>query len=153
MWNTFLGKHIKPLSAEVVLALIPSRTCSYQFRNRLDNLTLHSTRTVTFKLVARKDRCSWFTPLYICASYSLLVFVNLLCIYSSVLFVIICSVFYSLFDYFVSSSLSFVLIVVQKKKNNSEPELCSGISILQYISTCYPLYPFKYPYTVFNIII
>jgi hypothetical protein len=53
----------------------------------------------------------------------------LLCIYSSVLFVIIRSVFYSLFDYFVSSSLSFVLIVVQKKKNNSEPELCSGISI------------------------
>jgi hypothetical protein len=54
MWNTFLGKHIKPLSAEVVLALIPSRLRSYQFHNRLDNLTLLSTRAVTFKLVAVK---------------------------------------------------------------------------------------------------
>ncbi len=54
MWNAFLGKHIKPLSAEVVLTLIPSRLCSYQFHNRLDNLTLHSTRRVTFKLVAVK---------------------------------------------------------------------------------------------------
>jgi hypothetical protein len=58
MWNTFLGKHIKPLSAEVVLALIPSRICSYQFRNRLDNLTLRNTTAVTFKLVAIKNRCS-----------------------------------------------------------------------------------------------
>ncbi len=54
MWNTFLGKHIKPLSAEVVLALIPSGICNYQFRNRLDNLTLRNTMAVTFKLVAVK---------------------------------------------------------------------------------------------------
>ncbi len=118
----FLGKQIKPLSAEVVLALIPSRTCSYQFRNRLDNLTLHSTRTVTFKLVAIKNRCSWFTQLYICASYSLLVFV------------IYCALFVSIIRYYSFSISfvvrlfcfiliwSFVLIVVQKKKNNSEPE-------------------------------
>ncbi len=116
MWNTFLGKHIKPLSAEVVLALIPSQICSYQFRNRLDNLTLHSTRTVTFKLVAIKDRCSWFTWLYICASYSLHIFViycAFICQYYSLLFVqyfIRCSIF--LFHF----HLSFVFIVVQKRK-------------------------------------
>jgi hypothetical protein len=130
MWNTFLGKHIKPLSAEVVLALIPSRICSYQFRNCLDNLTLRNTMAVTFKLAAIKNRCSWFTQLYICAIYSLLVFV-IYCAFTRQ--------YYSLFvQYFIRCLiifhllLSFVLIVVQKKKNNSEPELCSGISILQY---------------------
>ncbi len=54
MWNTCLGKHIKPSLAEVVLALILSRICNYQFRNRLDSLTLRNTRTVTFKLVAKR---------------------------------------------------------------------------------------------------
>ncbi len=116
MWNTFLGKHIKPFSAEVVLALIPSQICSYHFRNCLDNLTLHSTRAVTFKLVAIKYRCSWFTQLYICASYSLLVFV----IYCAFI-----RQYYSLsfVQYFIRCSiilfhlhLSFVLIVVQKEK-------------------------------------
>ncbi len=98
MWNTFLGKHIKPLSAEIVLALIPGRICSYQFRNRLDNLTLLRTRMVTFKLVAIKDRCSWFTRLYICASYSLHIFViycAFICQYyslSSVQYFICCSI-------------------------------------------------------------
>jgi hypothetical protein len=107
MWNTFLGKHIKPLSAEVVLALIPSRICSYQFRNRLDNLTLHSTRTVTFKLVATKDRCSWFTWLYICASYLLLVFV----IYCAFI-----RQYYSLLNYFFSSSFEFCFDCCSKEK-------------------------------------
>ncbi len=114
MWNTLLGKHIKPLSAEVVLALIPSRLCSYRFHNRVDNLTLHSTRTVTFKLVAAKigardllscifmpvirNRCSYLLLLFIC-QYSLL-FVQ----YSFVV------------RLFASFSLSFILIVVQKRK-------------------------------------
>jgi hypothetical protein len=65
--------------------------------------------------------------MYIHASYSYLLFiVHLIVSRYSLLFV---QLFYSLFDYFVSFSLNFVLIVVQKKKNNSEPELCSGISI------------------------
>ncbi len=116
MWNTFLVRHIKPLSAEVVLALIPSRLCSYQFHNRLDNLTLCNTRTVTFKLVAVKDRCSWFTRLYICASYSLDIFV-IYCAFirqyyslSPVQYFIRCS------DILFHFHLSFVLIVVQKRK-------------------------------------
>jgi hypothetical protein len=49
--------------------------------------------------------------------------------------------------FFFSFSLNFVVVVVQKREeNNSDPELCSGISILQYI---------KYLLTVtcFNIII
>ncbi len=125
---------VKPLSAEVVLALIPSRICNYQFCNHLENLTLRNTRTVTFKLVAIKNRCLWFTQLYICASYSLFIFVNCFAFLRQLSFV---HLFCSLFDYFVSFSLSFVFVVVQKKKNNSEPELCSGISILQYIK--YPL--------------
>ncbi len=54
MWTTFLGKHICPQQLEIVLALIPSRICYYQFCNRLDSLTLCNTRTVTFKLVAVK---------------------------------------------------------------------------------------------------
>ncbi len=128
MWTTFLGKHIKPSLAKIVLALIPSRICNYQFCNLLDSLTLCNTRTVTFKLVALKIRCSWFTQLYICASYSLFVFV--------IYYAFIRSVFYSLFDY--SSCFIFIwvlLIVVQKKKNNSDSELCSGISILRYPCT------------------
>ncbi len=129
MWTTFLGKHIKPSLAEIVLALIPSRICNYQFRNRLDSLTLCNTRTVTFKLVAAKNRCSWFTQLYICASYSLFVFVICCAFICSVILLV--QLFYSLFDYsFCSIFIWVLLIVVQKKKNNSEPELCSGISIL-----------------------
>ncbi len=100
MWNTFLGKHIKPLSAEVVLALIPSRICCYQFRNRLDNLTLCNTMAVTFKLVAIKNRCSWFTQLYICASYLLLVFV------------IYCALFVSIIRYHLFSILFIVRLFV-----------------------------------------
>jgi hypothetical protein len=50
--NYFLGKHIKPSLAKIILALIPSQTCIYQFCNRHDSLTLCNTRTVTFKLVA-----------------------------------------------------------------------------------------------------
>jgi hypothetical protein len=53
-----------------------------------------------------------------------------LCIYSSVI------IRYYSISYFICCSiilfhfhLSFVLIVVQKKKNNSEPELFSGILI------------------------
>jgi hypothetical protein len=82
MWNTFLGRHIKPLSAEVVLALIPSRLCSYQFHNRLDNLTLHSNRTVTFKLVAVKIgasdllSCTFVPVIRNRHSYSLLLFIR-----------------------------------------------------------------------------
>ncbi len=103
MWNTFLGKHITPLSAEVVLALIPSRICSYQFRNRLDNLTLRNTMAVTFKLVAIKNRCLWFTQLYIVpvirSSYLLFIvhlLVSIIRYYSfSILFVVrlFCSIF------------------------------------------------------------
>ncbi len=121
MWNTFLGRHIKPLSAEVVLALIPSRLCSYQFHNRLDNLILCNTRTVTLKLVAVKKigahdlldciLCQLFVT-HIC---------YLLCIYSSVLFVIICSVFYSLFDYLLHFHWVLVLIVVRKEKEQFWP--------------------------------
>ncbi len=96
MWTTFLGKHIKPSSAEIVLALIPSWICNNRFRNRLDSLTLCNTRTVTFKLVAVKRRCSWFTQLYICASY---LYSLLLCIYSSV---VIC---YYLVSYFIHCSI------------------------------------------------
>ncbi len=148
MWNTFLGKHIKPSLAEVVLALIPSRICNYQFRNRLDSLTLCNTRTVTFKLVAIKNRCSWFTQLYICASYSLFTFVNYCALFVS---------YYSLSFVqlsFVVRLFCFILIelccfiVVQKKKNNSQPELCSGISILRY-----PFNYNKYPCYLFTIII
>jgi hypothetical protein len=45
---------------------------------------------------------------------------------------LIVHLFCSLFDYlFVSLSLNFAcFVVVQKGKNNSDPELCSGISIL-----------------------
>jgi hypothetical protein len=52
--NYFLDKHIKPSLAEIVLALIPSRICNYQFCNRPDSLTLCNTMAVTFKLVAVK---------------------------------------------------------------------------------------------------
>jgi hypothetical protein len=68
------------LSAEVVLALIPSRLCSYQFHNRLDNLTLHSTRAVTFKLVAVKIgardllSCIFMPVICNCYSYSLFIY-------------------------------------------------------------------------------
>jgi hypothetical protein len=126
MWTTFLGKHIKPSLAEIVLALIPNRICNYQFFNRLDSLTLFNTRKVTFKLVAVKIRCSWFTQLYICASYSLFVFVNycaFICYYSF-------SYFISLFNYFASFSFEFCFDCCSKEKEQLWP--CSGISILQY---------------------
>jgi hypothetical protein len=55
MWTTFLGKHIKLSLAEIVLALIPSRICNYQFHNRHDSLTLCNTRTVTFKHAFYKE--------------------------------------------------------------------------------------------------
>jgi hypothetical protein len=43
------------------------------------------------------------------------------------------SCFYSLFDYFVSFSFEFCFDCCSKReKNNSDPELCSGISILRY---------------------
>ncbi len=149
MWNTFLGKHIKPLSAEVVLALIPSRICSYQFRNRLDNLTLRNTMAVTFKLGAIKNRCSWFTQLYICASYSLLVFVIYCAFvrqYYSLLFVQLFIFVVRLFCFIFIWVLFWLLF--EKKKNNSDPELCSGISILRY-----PLAVKKITCDCFNIII
>ncbi len=118
MWITFLGKHIKPSLAEIVLALIPSRICIYQFCNRLDSLTLCNTRTVTFKLVTVKNRCSWFTQLYIHASYSysLLVFVNCCAFIHQSLYVIIRQLFYSLFDYFFSSSFEFCFDCCSKEK-------------------------------------
>ncbi len=43
MWITFLGKHIMPSLAKIVLALIPSRICNYRFCNRPDSLTLYNT--------------------------------------------------------------------------------------------------------------
>jgi hypothetical protein len=103
------------LSAEVVLALIPSRLCSYQFHNRLDNLTLHSTRMVTFKLVAVKigarDLLSCISMPVIRNRYSY----SFYCCHSSV-FVIIRSVFIGCSIILFHFHLSFVLIVVQKRK-------------------------------------
>ncbi len=113
MWNTFLGKHIRPSSAEVVLALIPSRICNYQFRNHLDSLTLRNTRTVTFKLVAIKNRCSWFTQLYICASYTLFVFVNCCVFICWLSFVIRSVIFVMLFH---SHWALFILLLFKRKR-------------------------------------
>ncbi len=150
MWNTFLGKHIKPLSAEVVFSLIHSRLCSHQFHNRLDNLTLHSTRTVTFKFVAVKiGACDLLSCIFMPVirnrcSYSLLLFIRQIRYYSfSILFLV------RLFCFILH--LSFVLIVVQKKKNNSEPELCSGISILRWQLPAIHQVPVDY--NLFNTII
>ncbi len=75
-------------------------------------------------------------------SYSLFV-VHLFVSYYSLLFV---QLFYSLFDYsFCFIFIWVLLIVVQKKKNNSDPELCSGIfdpvqvpAIQQVPVTCSP---------------
>jgi hypothetical protein len=113
MWTTFLGKHNKPSFAEIVLALIPSRICNYQFCNRLDSLTLCNTRTVTFKLVAVKNRCLWFTQLYICASYPLFVFVNCCAFIRPLLFVHLFCSFVRLFCFIF---IWVLLIVVQKRK-------------------------------------
>ncbi len=137
MWTTFLGKHTKPSLAEIVLALIPGRICNYQFCNRLDSLTLCNARTVTFKLVAVKNRCSWFTQLYICASYPLFVFVNCCAFIRQLLFVIICSfiLFVVWLFCFHSHWASLFYCCSKEEKNNSDPELCSGISI-----PCYQQY-------------
>ncbi len=99
MWVTFLGKHIKPPLVDIVLALIPSRICIYQFCNRHDGSTLCNTRTVTFKLVAVKIRCSWFTQLYIYASYSYSLLLFVIVVYSSV------TIRYYSFSYFVRCSI------------------------------------------------
>jgi hypothetical protein len=124
MWNTFLGKLIKLSLAEIVLALIPCRKCNYQFRNRHDSLTLCNTRMVTFELVAVKVGARDFLSCIFCASYSLFVFV------------IYCAFIHYSFIYFVRCSiilfhfhLSFVDCCSKEKKNNSDPELCSGILI------------------------
>jgi hypothetical protein len=85
---------------------------------------------VTFKFVAVKrigarDLLSGIFVPVVRYSYSLFI-VHLFVSINPLLFVqyfICCSII--LFHLY----LSFVLIVVQKKKNNSEPELCSGISI------------------------
>jgi hypothetical protein len=130
MWTTFLGKHIKLSLAEIVLALIPSRICNYQFCNRHDSLTLCNTRTVTFKLVAVKigarDLLSCIFVPVIHYSYSLFV-VNLFISYHSLLIV---HLFCSLFDYsFGFIFIEFCCCCSKREKNNSDPELCSGISI------------------------
>ncbi len=102
MWITFLGKHIKPSLAEIVLASIPSQICIYQFCNRLDSLTLCNTRTVTFehccsKIGARDLLSCIFMPV-ICIGYSYkLIVVHLFISRYSLLFV---SYFCSLFDSF-----------------------------------------------------
>jgi hypothetical protein len=60
---------------------------------------------------------------------------------------LIVNLFCSLFDYlFCLIFIEFCLLLFKREKNNSDPELCSGISNLQY---------FKYLLTVtcFNIII
>jgi hypothetical protein len=98
MWTTFLGKHIKLSLAEIVLALIPSRICNYQFCNRHDGLTLCNTRTVTFKLVAVKE---------VLVIYSVVFFVPVIH-YSS--FVICCAFIRQLL--FVINR-SFILLVVR----------------------------------------
>ncbi len=69
--NCFQHHHLK--SMNIIQQSPPTLSqpnSIYQFCNRLDSLTLCSARTVTFKPVAVKIRCSWFTQLYICASYS-----------------------------------------------------------------------------------
>ncbi len=123
MWTTFLGKHIKPSLAEIVLALIPSRICNYRFCNRLDSLALCNTMVVTFKLVAVKIRCSWFTQLYIHASYSysLLVFVIVVHLFVSRYSLLFVQLFYLLFDYFASFSFEFCFHCCSKEKEQFWP--------------------------------
>jgi hypothetical protein len=93
MWTTFLGKHIKLSLAEIVLAVIPSRICNYQFHNRHDSLTLCNARTVTFKLVAVKVGARDLLSCIFCASYSLFVFV----IYCALIVHLFCLLFDYLF--------------------------------------------------------
>jgi hypothetical protein len=56
-----------------------------------------------------------------------------LCSYS----LLIVHLFCSLFDYLFCFHFSLIpyLFIVQKKKSNSDPELCSGISILLPVKT------------------
>ncbi len=121
MWTAFLGKHIKLSLAEIVLALIPSRICNYQFYNRHDSLTLCNTRMVTFKLVAVKEVLMIYSVVYfvpvirIRYSYSLFV-VHLFCQLSIIR--------YYLFIYFVrcsiinfaSFSFEFFLLLFKRKR-------------------------------------
>ncbi len=68
-----------------------------------------------------------YSVVYFCASYSSFVISYLLCFY----LLLIVHLFCVLFDYLLFSfSLILCLFVVQKKKNNSDPKPCSGISIL-----------------------
>ncbi len=75
-----------------------------------------------------------YSVVYSCQLFVFVIRIRYCCLFVSYLLLFV-SYFYSLFDYsFVSFHLSFVLIVVQKReKKNSDPELCSGVSILQYI--------------------
>ncbi len=93
----------------------------YRFHNCLDSLTLCNARTVTFKPIAVKIRCSWFTPLYICASYSQSLLVVVIIVYSSV-FVIIRQLLFVV-RLFASLSFEFCFwLLLEKKKSNSEPD-------------------------------
>jgi hypothetical protein len=128
MWTTFVGKHIKPSLAEIVLALIPNRICNYRFCNRHDSLSLCSSRTFTCNLL-QWNRCSWFTQLYVlCQLFVFVIRIRyLLCIYLSVIIRSFILFVVRLFICFIF--IWVLLIVVQKKNNNSDPELCSGILI------------------------
>ncbi len=117
---------------EIVLALILSRICIYQFCNRLDSLTLGNARTDTFKLVAAKIgardllSCIFMPVIRNRYSYTLLLFIRqYLLLFVSCLFVV------QLFCFIFIWVLFWLLS--KREKNNSEPERCSGISILQYI--------------------
>jgi hypothetical protein len=122
MWITFLGKHIKPSLAEIVLALISSRICIYQFCNRHDSLTLCNARTVTFKLVAVRigacDLLSCIFVLVICIrhSYSLFVVYSSFIRYYSFSYFVHCSIFH-----FVSFSFEFWFDCCSKKKEQFWP--------------------------------
>jgi hypothetical protein len=85
-----------PSLAKIVLALMLSRICIYQFCNRHDSLTLCNARTVTFKLVAVKKgardllSCIFMPVIRIRYSYLLIVvYLSVIRYYSSfILFVV-----------------------------------------------------------------
>jgi hypothetical protein len=129
MWTTFLGRHTSPQQLEIVLALIPSRIgLQLLVPNHNDILTLCNTRMVIFKHVAVKRGTRDLFSCIFCASSSSCVIRYLLCFY----LLLIVHLFCSLFDYLFCFHFHwfFACFLLKKEKNNSDPEPCSGISIL-----------------------
>ena len=67
------------------LALILIRICIYQFRNHLDSLTLCNARTVTFKLVAVKNKVLViYSVVYLCQLVVIVTRIRYYCLFVSI---------------------------------------------------------------------